>query len=212
MENVNSIILGSVVNNIQIFKKYLDKSLTAANFSGRKYIVDNIDNIITTNIASIYNSILRIMGSDLKIFLHPDVSFNHDFFLDIMEQIRLLENEGIKWGALGIVGRSFNGEYIWGHEINRPAKVCCLDSCSLITKTSFNMIFDQNNFDGFHSFIEDYCLQCHAGGFEVMVIPVKAYHASATMRQEGSQWGDYIKYRKRLGRKWKKLFKTIYTC
>ncbi len=208
----NKLVVGSVVNNFEIYNKFLEKSLSETNQKINALIIDNLNNIITNNIASIYNSILRTVGSDIKVFLHPDTSFERDFFKNILECIQTFDDKSVKWGALGIVGRSFDGDYIWGHEIDHPVKVCCLDSCSLITRSSFNMVFDQVTFNGFHLFIEDYCLQCQMNTFEVYVIPVKAYHASATMRTMGSQWGEYRKYRKKLDKKWRKRFETIYTC
>ena len=65
-------------------------------------------------------------------------------------------------GAVGIVGRAWEGDYVWGHEIDTPEAVCTLDSSFLLTRTDLGLTFDDSRFDEFHCFVEDYCLQCHA--------------------------------------------------
>ncbi|MEW6213033.1 MAG: hypothetical protein AB1631_32220, partial [Acidobacteriota bacterium] len=116
------------------------------------------------------------------------------------------------WGAMGIVGRTWDGKYVWCHEVQEPTPVCTLDSCSLITTRSHGIMFDQNRFNEFHCYVEDYCLQCHAQNLGVFVFPTAAHHGSATKNVRGSAWGRYGKYRRRLKLKWWRKFDAIYTC
>jgi hypothetical protein len=124
----------------------------------------------------------------------------------------VLDQRGANWGALGIVGRSWEGDYVWCHEIDAPTRVCSLDSCSLITRRSFGTRFDQKRFDEFHCYVEDYCFQVQAAGYGVYVIPTTARHGSATKSVKGAQWGKFKKYRRRLGWKWRRRFGEIFTC
>jgi len=89
--------------------------------------------------------------------------------------------------------------------------VCTLDSCFVLTRTDLGLAFDATRFDQFHCFVEDYCLQCHAEGRGVWVVPVAAWHAGATYTELGSRWGGYDRYRKQLDKKWRRRFPNLTT-
>ncbi len=106
---------------------------------------------------------------------------------------------------------SWDGDYVWGHEIDDLRPVCSVDACCVVVDTTQGIAFDQKTFDGFHCHVEDYCMQCHAAGLGVFVVPVALEHASATFAAQGSRWGDYDKYRRRLTRKWRRQFPGLTT-
>jgi hypothetical protein len=204
--------IGVVYNDVEVIRKYLYPSLEKITLPVERLILDNTDNIVTTNIASVYNTFLKLTGPDLLAFLHPDINFEEHFFKDLLSTAETLDRQGKAWGAMGIVGRTWDGRYVWCHEVQEPTPVCTLDSCSLITARSRGIMFDQSRFDQFHCYVEDYCLQCHAQNLGVFVFPTIAHHGSATKKVRGSAWGRYGKYRRRLKLKWWRKFDAIYTC
>lgn len=125
--------------------------------------------------------------------------------------IARLDELSVRWGALGTVGRSWQGAYVWGHEVAAPTEVCTVDACCIVIDTRHRMSFDEQTFDGLHCYVEDYCMQCHSAGLGVFVIPSQLEHASATFAREGSRWGAYPKYRNRLARKWRREFPGLTT-
>jgi hypothetical protein len=178
----------------------------------QRVLLSNVDNRLSTNLACLYNVLLRIEGPELRVLVHPDVTFEPDLVVRLTDATAALGESGEQWGAIGIVGRAWDGgDYVWCHELDAPRPVCTLDSCFVLTRAELELEFDAKRFDGLHCFVEDYCLQCHAEGLGVWVVPAAASHASATYTQLGSRWGGYDRYRKRLDRKWRKRFPGLTT-
>jgi hypothetical protein len=174
-------------------------------------LLDNESNILGRRTASLYNLLLRLDGPRYRIFCHADVTFPPDFARRALTTIQTLEEGGLPWGALGVVGRAWDGEYTWCHDVQEPAAVCSLDSCCLIVDVSQGLTFDDKTFDEFHCYVEDYCLQCHSRNLGVYVIPGEFSHVAATFQSLGSNWGKYRRYRRRLDRKWKHEFDRVLT-
>ena len=205
------ISIASVVHDRLVAERYLLHSLDALAEPAQTLVLANTENALTTNLASLYNVLLRLDGPVRRAFVHPDVSFEPDLVSRLVGAADELEAAGSPWGAIGIVGRAWEGEYVWGHSIDAPWPVCTLDSCFLLTRTDLGLEFDAKRFDELHCFVEDYCLQCHADGHGVWVVPADATHASATFTEHGSRWGGYDRYRKRLDRKWRRRFPNLTT-
>jgi hypothetical protein len=200
------------VHDRRLAETYLVPSLDALDGEAPvRFLLDNEDNAISRNVAYLYNLLARLEGPPVRIFSHADVTFPADFARRIASAVDELERRNVTWGALGIVGRSWEGEYVWGHQLAEPAEVCTVDACCAIIDTRHRISFDDRTFDGFHCHVEDYCMQCHAGGRGVFVIPSQLEHVSATYTVEGSRWGQYPKYRKRLARKWRRQFPNLTT-
>lgn len=101
----------------------------------------------------------------------------------------------------GIVGTSYDGEYVWCHGVDKPVDVTILDACSVFFRPDSGLRFDATTFDGFHLYTEDLCLQARYHGFGVQVIPGDAGHQGSSTPKAG--WlRDYCKYAKRLQTKW----------
>lgn len=207
-----AISIAVVFNDEAVLNEYLRPSLRSVAAPVKLLELNNTDNAVSTNIASIYNVLLGLEGPDIVAILHPDVAFDESFVEDLLSAVETLEREGKPWGAIGIVGRTWEGKYLWCHEVDAPAAVCSLDSCSLVTRRSLGVRFDQERFGEFHCYVEDYCLQAQARGLGVYVVPASARHGSATMKVKGAQWGNYRKYRRRLSWKWWRKFGRVYTC
>lgn len=176
-----------------------------------RFMLGNEGNVVTTNLAHLYNILKRLDGPPVRLYLHPDVVFEPDFVRRIRSAVDGLEQSERRWGAIGTVGRSWEGEYVWGHEITEPVEVCTLDACCMAIDTRHGILFDERTFDGFHCHVEDYCLQAHAAGLGVYVVPAELRHIGATYATEGARWGSYPKYRRRLKRKWQRRFPDFTT-
>ena len=201
----------SIVSDRDVAERFLLPSLEAVEEPVQTLLLSNVDNELTTNVASLYNVLRHLDGPVLRAFVHPDVTFAGDIVVRLASAVEELETAGARWGALGIVGRAWDGAYVWCHELDSPAPVCTLDSCFMLTRTDLPFAFDAGRFDQFHCFVEDYCLQCHDSGYGVWVVPASASHDGATFREHGSRWGRYDRYRKRLDRKWRKRFPGLTT-
>lgn len=138
-----------------------------------------------TNIAAEYNNVLS-MGSGMYMFAHYDVRFSMDFW---NRAAAMLESGS---AAVGLVGRGGEGRKI-------------LDGVMICVHSGNGIRFDEQEFDGFHLYAEDYCCKAHSIGRETRVVKCKYDHASTTMRSEGDQWGDCVKYKKKLYAKWGKI-------
>jgi len=209
---VSVISVASVCSDFSVIEEHLYHSLESVELPISRYILDNVGNKVTNNIASLYNMFLRLEGPDLCAFLHPDVSFEKTFFDDIFLTLNHLNHLNIPWGAIGIVGRTWDGSYVWCHDVDEPTPVCTLDCCSLITARSKGLMFDYKRFNEFHCYVEDYCLQCHSKNLGVFVFPTSAHHGSATKKVRGSAWGRYAFYWWLLKFKWWRKYKNFYTC
>lgn len=207
-----ALTISVVYNDEGVVQTYLRPSLKGLRVPVSTLELDNTANVVTTNIASLYNMFLRMSGPDRIAFLHPDVSFADTFVEDVGRAIADVEVQGRRWGAMGIVGRSWQGDYVWCHDVDAPTPVCCLDACSLITNRKLGIRFDQRWFNEFHCYVEDYCLQCHDRDLGVYVFPARAAHGSSTKTVKGAQWGKYRIYRRMLALKWWRRYRPIFTC
>ena len=155
--------------------------------------------------------LLRLDGPARRAFVHPDVTFGPDLVARLSSAIDDLEAAGSPWGAIGIVGRAWEGEYVWGHETDAPQPGLHARQLLRAHADRPRARVRRERFDQFHCFVEDYCLQCHAAGRGVWVVPVAAWHASATYNELGSRWGGYDRYRKQLDKKWRRRFPNLTT-
>ena len=203
--------LASVVHDRAVANRLLVPSLRGLDEPIQELLLANEENELGTCLARLYNLINRIDGPALRAFVHPDITFEPDLVARVTGAVEQLDSSGEPWGALGLVGRAWEGAYVWCHEVERPTPVCTLDSSFLLTRVDLPLAFDERRFDELHCFVEDYCLQCHDAGYGVWVIPMAASHESVTFGTEGSRWGRYDRYRKRLDRKWRRRFPAFTT-
>ena len=169
-----------------------------------------------------YNQIIEESKTDLVLFLHADVLFGEKFLNAVEKTI----DEVKDFGALGVVGvvKPFmrRKKYVNANE-NTINQVTTLDSCCVLINKKNGLRFDENNFNEFHLFVEDYCMQvkyktnlkiylirtnfyCSHANSAKNLVPENNnnyfYHGSDTFKKEGSRWGQWMKYKKILDRKW----------
>ena len=158
--------------------------------------------------AVLYNQILD-QSDGLVCFVHSDVTCR-GLKESIIETIDLFGFDG----AMGVVGAGSR----WGSlGIDLVSQTC--DSCCIVVDASRPERFDSKTFDGFHLYVEDYCMQ--VGG--ARIIRINGYegwgekfidgnrwfiHHSQTLHKLGCAWGDYLKYKTILFKKWGKTVHT----
>lgn len=179
-----------------VFSKYLGKA-------GMEMIIYPS----TDSPAKVYNQHIRRSDAKYICFIHADASVNG--FMDAIERTIKKHPD---FGALGAVGS--NRGTIWSRK-GKVQEVMTVDSCCIIINTEHGLFFDEKDFDSFHLYVEDYCMQTIELGLKNYTLDLNAYeyapdlhpispffiHHSHTWNRLGSNWGDYNKYRKILATK-----------
>jgi hypothetical protein len=194
------------VASIYVDRKILDENLVKSLKGDEETFF--IQGSRNTNIASVFNNVLKDVRSRFVIFSHPDVQFSEDVLKNVEEY---LSNEEI--GAVGLVGMAKDKKYVFSNSISEMKEVSTLDACFLAVDRTKGMFFDESNFDELHLYVEDFCLYAGLMGLKSIVIPAKHfYHLSDTFHKCGPEWGNYRKYRDILSKKWKWRYgEEIYT-
>uniref|UniRef100_A0A6M3ITT2 Putative glycosyltransferase n=1 Tax=viral metagenome TaxID=1070528 RepID=A0A6M3ITT2_9ZZZZ len=162
-----------------------------------------------------FNQVLEQSDEDIIVFIHADTICNN-LIHSIEKTMRRFPN----WGALGAVGATNYG-IRWGEDYE-SFPVVTLDSCLLVVNRKHGIRFDVKNFDEFHLFVEDYCMQAQAKGLDVRTIYTNGYegysgiyaegdyfiHFSDTVNKFGGSWGRFSTYRERLQKKWRNVKTT----
>ena len=148
--------------------------------------------------ATTYNRILDAAKERYVCFIHADVTCRG--LPEAIEQT-IAERPGYCLGAVGV-----NNGYLWSRTA-RLFDLITVDSCCLVVDKAARLRFDDKTFDGFHLYVEDYCMRAgrvstiYIDAFDGLLAPPKTVgnsfliHHSFTYRKLGPMWGDYIKYR-----------------
>lgn len=172
-------------------------------------ILDNENNKRFTSGAEALNYGIKKARNDIVICAHEDSIFRKEWFeVFITQECRLKD-----WGALGIVGRDFNGHLQWGANYDLPFKVCSLDECCLILNRKNEIWFDEKTFTGWHCYGVDFCLQAYNKGLGVYVVSGPATHTKRGGEYlHAKDWYENLKSDQELLRKkWKDTFPIIAT-
>jgi hypothetical protein len=103
--------------------------------------------------------------------------------------------------VVGIVGRDIARRYVWCTQGGGPVET--LDCCSVFLRRDLGLAFDEINFDGFHCYVEDLCMQAHARGIPVSVPVAAASHRGNPNAPDRERFmADYARYKRRLIDKW----------
>ncbi|MCC6721734.1 MAG: hypothetical protein IT243_05985 [Bacteroidia bacterium] len=171
-----------------------------------------------------YNKMIDMCTTKYLLLTHTDVTFSEDLLLCIENTINYLDD---KFAALGIVGVCDKGTIHWSN-VNSIYLLETLDCCCILINKEHGLRFDEVNFDDFHLYVEDYCinaktitgLNCHSLMINASeVSPKMKYkdlykkksfynHHSYTLNQRGACWGKYFHYRKILNKKWGRAIAT----
>jgi len=203
----------TIYKNKDVLEKNLLSSLNQQKDTNFEFI--GIDNTLKrfSSAAAAFNSQIREIHGDFIIFCHQDVEFKDEKTLVKME--KYLISIGNCLGIAGVAGMGFKGQKIgniwdcdknWGKFIDKPEEAQTLDEVLfIIPKQVWSKYqFDADNFDGWHLYGADYCLNMLKLGLKVYVLPIFVYHHA----KRGGNVRDLYKYQRRL---YKKYRQTIYT-
>ena len=158
--------VGFIGRSLQIYSKFLGPSLAGL---GR---VEILRVAPSGSPAKDYNKIIANTHRRYLFLTHEDVSFSHDLISRVQATIDKVKT----FGALGLVGASFDGQTCWS-SVDEVHKVSTLDCCFIILdlltwrqeplpekrkKADCILppdvrIFDEVNFGGLHLYVEDLC-------------------------------------------------------
>ena len=135
-----------------------------------------------------YNAGIEATNEDYMIFTHQYVYLPHNWDLRLAGNIQFLEENGFRWGVLGCLGVTPNGEFagtVWssgaGHEykneILRPVEVRSLDEVVLVVRRSTNIHFDPQ-LPHFHLYGTDIVLTAAKAGYKSYAINAPIIHNS----------------------------------
>ena len=212
MKNYKPITIGVLNHNNKIFNDFFNKSVNK--------IKGNHEVIIKQNLrpATAFNQIIKESKYNYILLTHADVLFDDDFIKSVQKSILTLPN----FGAMGVVGvkKPFlrKKKYIKACSFKNE-QVTTLDSCCILINKKHNLKFDDLNFNEYHHFVEDYCMQVKyklklktyllSTNFYCDTLNAKSendknyfYHGSSTIKEQGARWGKWKHYKNILDKKW----------
>lgn len=179
-----------VYNDQDILNKYLINSLNNQNSDYELILVDNSCGRFKSASLALNHGGKKATQKYI-MFIHQDMDLVYENWLyDAENFLNSLENIGI----VGVAGRVENKGWTITNiedgisrtpvspnsELNNPMKVQTLDECLIILpKDVFNELnFDEEVCDDWHLYAVDYSLSILKKGFDVYVLPMRAYHRS----------------------------------
>ena len=115
--------IACAIHDQRIAETYLLPSLEALDGDPPdRFLLDNGGNAVSHSMAHLCNMLARLQGPSGRIILHPDVRFPPDFTRRVAMAIARLDELGVRWGALGTVGRSWQGAYSGDTRSPRPPR------------------------------------------------------------------------------------------
>lgn len=164
-----------------------------------------------------YNAGFDSTDADIVIFTHQDVYFPRGWEKKLYLAIRTLEQRGISWGVLGVIGADKQGKTVGGawsnglqwkieSSFNNPASVRSFDEIVLILRKNGGLRFD-NDLPGFHLYGTDIALSAIRAGLGAYVFDAPVIHNSVWRKKLGLSYCEAYRY---MQRKWKEEL-PVYT-
>ena len=216
-----------VYNNKVVLEQVLLKSLRRQTAEYELITLDNTNGKFSSAAQALNHGGSQAKG-DYIIFAHQDMWLASDTWLEDAERILSTLPD---LGVAGVAGVSEKGKDWYERRkfslntldgacpdrvppVDRPETVQTLDECLLIVLRSVfaELKFDSKTFDGWDCYGADYCLSTAEMGLKSYVIPLPCTHSCS--RGSGYrfwEFRDLLKYQKRLYRKHRRSYKTIYT-
>jgi hypothetical protein len=155
------IMVAAAVNDRQILENCLLRSPEIADGALR---LEVLENCASASVA--YNELLRAAPpGTIIIFAHQDVYLPAGYSSVLRSRIEELERIDPLWGAVGLSGRTADGEFagrVWStaankmhqNEVALPAAVLTADELLLVVKAGTGLLFD-DKLPGFHLYGTD---------------------------------------------------------
>ncbi len=168
------------------FDRLLKASLEKQSVSYELVAVDNIDNRNYSSAAEAFNIEAANAKGDYIMFIHQDIELEGSDWLKRAEEYL---NSLPELGAASIMGVDREGKFhgyfsdcgvIFGTKIEEPVVARVFDEIMLIIpkKVWQEIKFDEKNFDHWHMYVVDYCLNVERHQLKSYVLPLFVYHRS----------------------------------
>ena len=172
------------VDDLDIYKKYLKKSIKEFVFPIKVVCIDNTSGKYTS-MAKALNDHIKDLPYDISIIAHQDMELTKGFDIALINKIREM---GTKWGVLGLAGvtnkdipmgnlRAFDNKK-WNSQAFSEGGVHIVDECCMILSGDKKLQFDESTFNSFHFYGADICLQAIDKSLKNYVIDIPAIHHS----------------------------------
>lgn len=192
-----------VYNNKKSYQNNLLKSLKRQNIVYELVAIDNTKNKFKSAASALNYGAKNARGKYL-VFVHQDVVLRGDDWLSRAEKIL---NQISKLGVAGSAGLNLKNQRvgyindrgkIWGKSFKKPQKAQTIDECLLIIPRNIfkKLEFDEQNFDHWHCYGVDYCLEVKKLGLSVYTIPLLIDHNSPSANLK-----NLFKYQRRVFQK-----------
>lgn len=212
------------INNMSQYRNYVVGSLFK-NVTNKNYEVIPILNFGNPYSASqALNLGIEQAKADIVVLCHQDVIFYENWIDMLFERIEEIEAKADKkkWGVLGTAGitrrddtagvvHSIKGSLQW--QATKRAKVYpvqTVDEHCMIIRKSSGLRFDEKNFDGFHFYGPDICLNSLNSGFKNYGILCPLVHDSKSGSLVSGK-REFMRLLNNLARKWRPKFTHIRT-
>lgn len=172
-----------VYNDKKSYKDNLLASLKKQDVVFELIPIDNTKGKFKSAAAALNFGSQKAKGKFLA-FIHQDVALKgKDWLKRAQEILNNLPDVGIA-GVAGLnfqnkgIGYIDDGGESWGGPFKRPQLAQTLDECLLIIprKVFAKLKFDQENFDSWHCYGVDYCLEVQLLNLKVYTIPLFVHH------------------------------------
>lgn len=213
-----------IYNNEKMYKEFVVASLKKQKTPYHLYGIDNSSNIFSSA-ADAYNSILTQISTETIVFMHQDIAFDQNDFLENIEKVLdsspdcILGYCGIKKDGLVVSNLKYKRDkrYIVKNQVDALCAVESVDECCFALKTEYLRRiggFNAQLCDGWHLYAVELCLRAQNMGGRCLVSNDEIFH----------KWDDgqgltvdmpFIRVMNRLAKKYnnrKKIYAPCYIC
>jgi hypothetical protein len=206
-------MVAAAVNDRQVLENCLLRSPEIASGVLR---LEVLENYASASVA--YNEVLRAaQPGTIIIFAHQDVYLPAGYSSLLRSRIKELEEIDPDWGAVGLSGRTADGEFagrVWStaanklhqNEVGLPAAVLTADELLLVVKSGTGLLFD-DQLPGFHLYGTDIIQNALDLGRVSYVIDAPAIHHDKPLIHLDKSYRKAYRY---LQSKWRDAF-AVYT-
>ena len=211
------------INNAQQYNAFIVSSLFN-NKTNKNYEIIPIFNFNNQySAAQALNIGIKKARANIVVLCHQDVIFFQNWIEMLFERIKEIESKDKNWGVLGTAGidtadntlgvvYNVGGSFEWRSTTRSTYRsMQTLDEHCMILRKDSNLRFDEQNFDGFHFYGADICLNAISRGMKNYGILCPLVHNSGSSGSLGSGQKEFTKFLNALAKKWRNKFKTIRT-
>ena len=158
-----------------------------------------------------YNQGLKhFRDTDLIVFAHQDVYIPENWYDNVVNAIKELNQQSIKWGVLGVFGKNQHGDPVgklWdsgmgkelGITFDKPTLIETLDELLIIVNPNIDLHFDEK-LPGFDLFGTDICASARSKSYKCYAICAPVIHNSKRVQSLGGNYSHAYRY---LQKKWR---------